>query len=149
MSRLDFEAEINDFCSSHQFLLLDGGLKPHVESVLHYWAQTTEPDITAQSIENSLKNFARLVLPLEVRKAVPRILGEFFTFIGSTGRVPQAAQWAGYALQAHDRYLARLRDDGSVRGETFRKRCTDVGRNDPCPCGSGQKFKKCCMKLIA
>ena len=19
----------------------------------------------------------------------------------------------------------------------------DVGRNDPCPCGSGQKFKKC------
>jgi hypothetical protein len=21
---------------------------------------------------------------------------------------------------------------------------TDVGRNDPCPCGSGRKFKKCC-----
>lgn len=21
----------------------------------------------------------------------------------------------------------------------------DVGRNDPCPCGSGKKFKKCCM----
>ena len=20
-----------------------------------------------------------------------------------------------------------------------------VGRNDPCPCGSGKKFKKCCM----
>lgn len=20
-----------------------------------------------------------------------------------------------------------------------------VGRNDPCPCGSGLKFKKCCM----
>jgi uncharacterized protein YecA (UPF0149 family) len=19
-----------------------------------------------------------------------------------------------------------------------------VGRNDPCPCGSGRKFKKCC-----
>lgn len=23
-------------------------------------------------------------------------------------------------------------------------RATKVGRNDPCPCGSGQKFKKCC-----
>jgi hypothetical protein len=23
---------------------------------------------------------------------------------------------------------------------------TRVGRNDPCPCGSGKKFKKCCMK---
>ena len=23
-----------------------------------------------------------------------------------------------------------------------------VGRNDPCPCGGGLKFKKCCMRLI-
>ncbi len=23
----------------------------------------------------------------------------------------------------------------------------DVGRNDPCPCGSGKKFKKCCLDL--
>ena len=21
----------------------------------------------------------------------------------------------------------------------------DIGRNDKCPCGSGRKFKKCCM----
>jgi uncharacterized protein YecA (UPF0149 family) len=21
-----------------------------------------------------------------------------------------------------------------------------VGRNDPCPCGSGRKYKKCCLK---
>lgn len=21
---------------------------------------------------------------------------------------------------------------------------TSIGRNDPCPCGSGKKFKKCC-----
>jgi preprotein translocase subunit SecA len=21
-----------------------------------------------------------------------------------------------------------------------------IGRNDPCPCGSGKKYKKCCMK---
>jgi preprotein translocase subunit SecA len=24
-----------------------------------------------------------------------------------------------------------------------------VGRNDPCPCGSGKKFKKCCMGKVA
>ncbi|MBI4549578.1 MAG: SEC-C domain-containing protein [Candidatus Omnitrophica bacterium] len=24
----------------------------------------------------------------------------------------------------------------------------DVGRNDPCPCGSGKKFKKCCYDKI-
>jgi uncharacterized protein YecA (UPF0149 family) len=22
-----------------------------------------------------------------------------------------------------------------------------VGRNDPCPCGSGKKYKQCCGKL--
>ena len=21
-----------------------------------------------------------------------------------------------------------------------------LGRNDPCPCGSGQRFKRCCLK---
>jgi hypothetical protein len=26
----------------------------------------------------------------------------------------------------------------------FRRESPKVGRNDPCPCGSGQKFKKCC-----
>lgn len=23
---------------------------------------------------------------------------------------------------------------------------SQVGRNDPCPCGSGKKYKACCMK---
>ena len=29
---------------------------------------------------------------------------------------------------------------------TYRRTEAKVGRNDPCPCGSGQKFKKCCGK---
>jgi hypothetical protein len=29
---------------------------------------------------------------------------------------------------------------------TSRPTATRVGRNDPCPCGSGKKFKKCCGK---
>jgi preprotein translocase subunit SecA len=27
---------------------------------------------------------------------------------------------------------------------TFRREAPKVGRNDPCPCGSGKKYKKCC-----
>jgi len=30
--------------------------------------------------------------------------------------------------------------------ETIRGDKKDVGRNDPCPCGSGKKYKKCCGK---
>lgn len=29
--------------------------------------------------------------------------------------------------------------------EPYVKSEPDVGRNDPCPCGSGKKFKKCCL----
>ncbi|MDD2212213.1 MAG: SEC-C metal-binding domain-containing protein, partial [Clostridia bacterium] len=33
-------------------------------------------------------------------------------------------------------------DEGEVKKEP--RRVTKVGRNDPCPCGSGKKYKKCC-----
>ena len=43
-------------------------------------------------------------------------------------------------------------DDGHVHGphcnhhhqEPVRNPLKEVGRNDPCPCGSGNKYKKCC-----
>ena len=28
--------------------------------------------------------------------------------------------------------------------ETYKREAPKVGRNDPCPCGSGKKYKKCC-----
>lgn len=31
--------------------------------------------------------------------------------------------------------------------ETYRREGEKVGRNDPCPCGSGKKHKKCCLNL--
>jgi preprotein translocase subunit SecA len=30
--------------------------------------------------------------------------------------------------------------------ETIRNRAPRVGRNDPCPCNSGKKYKNCCMR---
>jgi hypothetical protein len=30
-------------------------------------------------------------------------------------------------------------------GETYVRSDPKIGRNDPCPCGSGKKYKKCCM----
>ena len=29
-------------------------------------------------------------------------------------------------------------------GKTVKRNHNKVGRNDPCPCGSGKKYKKCC-----
>ena len=32
------------------------------------------------------------------------------------------------------------------RETTYKRNAPKVGRNDPCPCGSGLKYKKCCGK---
>ncbi len=34
--------------------------------------------------------------------------------------------------------------DGSEKGRTVRNAKDKIGPNDPCPCGSGKKYKKCC-----
>lgn len=42
--------------------------------------------------------------------------------------------WLPYRQAVHELQLAK----------TFKREHPKVGRNDPCPCGSGKKFKKCC-----
>ena len=37
-------------------------------------------------------------------------------------------------------------DNDTVRKETVKNEEPKVGRNDPCPCGSGKKYKQCCGK---
>ena len=39
---------------------------------------------------------------------------------------------------------AQTNQGGDVQERTPRKVEQKVGRNDPCPCGSGKKYKKCC-----
>jgi hypothetical protein len=34
---------------------------------------------------------------------------------------------------------------GTRYHEDVRIRCAKIGRNNPCPCGSGKKFKQCCL----
>ncbi len=39
-----------------------------------------------------------------------------------------------------------MRPDGKVaHGKTMRRSVADIGRNDPCHCGSGKKYKHCCI----
>lgn len=36
--------------------------------------------------------------------------------------------------------------DGKLCNSTFRRTTPKIGPNQPCPCGSGKKYKKCCGK---
>ncbi|MCB1986383.1 MAG: UPF0149 family protein [Burkholderiales bacterium] len=46
-------------------------------------------------------------------------------------------------FEPHRKMAARL----AKHEKTFRRERTKVGRNDPCPCGSGKKYKKCCGQV--
>jgi preprotein translocase subunit SecA len=75
----------------------------------------------------------------------------------------QAALWAGaratheaaisaqQARQAQDDAASMQTNTGGAakKAEPIRNVGQKVGRNDPCPCGSGKKYKNCHMKLEA
>jgi uncharacterized protein len=41
----------------------------------------------------------------------------------------------------------RILNAGLTSDATFRRLAPKIGRNDPCPCGSGKKYKHCCGKV--
>ena len=77
-------------------------------------------------------------------------------FVGKEGMKPFTdtigvlSQWHGFS----EEHLRKERKDEPAERQpiqTIQKTGTisnphrNVGRNDPCPCGSGKKFKKCCL----
>jgi hypothetical protein len=64
-----------------------------------------------------------------------------------------SALMAGWACFQPEKPLApppraAARPPSSTGTETVRNPYRGVGRNDPCPCGSGKKFKKCCLDKV-
>ena len=93
----------------------------------------------------ALKAVGQLDVPVEARRGFPGLLQAFLDYVASNTPMSEASGWSDLVAGAEAQYLAGFRDDGTVRGETVRHTVAAVGRNDPCPCGSGRKFKKCCM----
>ncbi len=62
-----------------------------------------------------------------------RIKGRSFNQFETAGFIREGGKW---------RY-----DKGDIELEKKQpNQVVKIGRNDPCPCGSGQKYKKCCGK---
>ena len=63
-----------------------------------------------------------------------------------------AKYMSGDVMQSHHERASFSKIDGewffedgvSVAPKTEKRETPKVGRNDPCPCGSGKKYKKCC-----
>ena len=70
------------------------------------------------------------------------------TFVGSTwaegvAKHDQAQSTTELAEQQH---AAIQSSQGEKKAEPFRNRRERLGRNDACSCGSGKKYKNCCMR---
>ena len=59
---------------------------------------------------------------------------------------PQANTFAARAPEAAADAYASEAQTVQGRGTPYARKEDKVGRNDPCPCGSGKKYKKCCGK---
>lgn len=72
----------------------------------------------------------------------------------SEGMVEFVASYVMDGLKDEHREKAKFKkvdgvwryDDGDIVPTTIVRSGPKVGRNDPCPCGSGKKYKQCCGK---
>ncbi|HUO07046.1 MAG TPA: SEC-C metal-binding domain-containing protein, partial [Phycisphaerae bacterium] len=79
----------------------------------------------------------------EVRGEIPRLCGAFL------GQLEEEGRLGGGRLMGA--YVAALGGGGGAFSEAASGKKNPevragarIGRNDPCPCGSGKKYKKCC-----
>jgi hypothetical protein len=74
--------------------------------------------------------------------AALRFPGGDLTLFGDT--IEEMSDWDGFKPKGPGEAKPGWNQSSSLRmplGEPSRK----VGRNEPCPCGSGKKYKKCCL----
>ena len=148
---------IGDYTASEYYALLDPVLKEHAEPLLFEMLEGARALAPAFPLEADADLFVRVLLekvapldlPLPTRQGAPDLLAAFFDYLAAAGKYPDAEEWAEWMPTVSSQYEERFRADGSVRGQTVVKKLADVGRNDPCPCGSGKKFKKCCIDLLS
>ena len=79
----------------------------------------------------------------EIEQAV---VGNLFRIrVVDQGSAARVAEEARKESEARLRQATTNRGPDAERGSAVTQRRVDgkVGRNDPCPCGSGKKYKKC------
>ena len=145
-----------DFAESFVAGLLDTSVRGFVPEILSHFgdaARALDPDFPDDLSPGTLaqvitESMPRLALPDAARPHVPEVIARFLDSLRDNGRLAEGSDWAAQVRILGNAYRDRLRPGGGTRGVTIRKssQVSPLGRNDPCPCGSGKKYKKCCMK---
>lgn len=101
-------------------------------------------DLNLESVSHALLgHVATLSLERSRRAAVPELVATFLADLEDVGRLAQ-----GRGLASGVRAMASgFRDRAAGGAPNLTRPGTKLGRNDPCPCGSGRKYKQCCLNL--
>lgn len=114
-----------------------------------YLARTLHPSQRSDYDEAGAKKWAREsewdgldILRVDTDPATPdRGSVEFRARYRTNGKHLEHHELAEFRKSGDNWYFY----DGKLVGPgQFRRETPKVGRNDPCPCGSGKKYKKCC-----
>ena len=94
---------------------------------------------------------ARLKRRDPLAEHVPTVLRAYLKHLEETETVPQAFEIRRALAATEDEFLETVRTGKNTHHVHERQapvvhQAPKVGRNDPCFCGSGKKFKKCCGK---
>jgi hypothetical protein len=152
-ARERIENWVSDFTGGDAARRLPAAVRESADAILAEFlvraceARGVEPEEVeeADCRRSLLERVAGLELSEEARGGVPELCGAFLEDLEERGRLA-----GGRRKGAFVRALAHAwASASSGKVETFRRPSAKVGRNDPCPCGSGKKFKKCCMDLAS
>ena len=109
---------------------------PHVEEVFNQGL--------INSFDITLSDFERV---LQIAKDDPKGLAGFADQrVAPFSNVDEISSWAAFEPEEEHSVVHEDWDDfDRDEIEPFMNPNRNIGRNDPCPCGSGKKFKKCCL----
>ena len=79
-------------------------------------------------------------MPATVRAELPALCGSFLGQLEDVGRLSGGRLLGAYVRALKDAFA----DAASGKRKPVVRPGSRIGRNDPCPCGSGKKYKECC-----
>jgi len=116
----------------------------------HHLLPPNYQDITGAEIERQGAQLFEPTTSIDEKKKILMLLAhlgvyESFKILKKYNENPdpQLQVWARMALDECQTFVKQNLSEDTLHSLTILAR---IGRNDPCPCGSGKKFKKCCGK---
>ena len=143
------ESWVSDYCLSTRAEAQPSLVREYAPQVLLAFleAACAVRDVDPADIEESdlkpalLDGVAPLEIPGSVREDIPALCADLLEGLEAEGRLGGGSTLARTVRVLRGAYLEAA---GGPTKPLVRPGAR-IGRNDPCPCGSGRKYKKCCL----